>query len=154
MDSLLILDLDGTLVLRQNKRIIKRKGLSEFLLEVLSLYKVGIFTSMLTRNMTLTLRDIMTPDQINDLEFVWDREYTSKDPDGPYEWSTIKTLESLELLPNLYKNVLIVDDDPRKLRQIPDENKLECPSFKDENEEEEVLKELLILIKRRLNSSF
>jgi len=147
MDLLLVLDLDGTLLLRKHKKIHKRKYLNEFLEYCFNNYNVAIYTSMLKNNMQATLNTIMTPNQIDKLLFIWCREYTIPDPDPINRWDTIK---SIKLIQDVYNyHIILVDDSERKVRFENPNNIILVKQFIDVNESENELKELQVKIENK-----
>ena len=144
-EALIILDLNGTLMLRKKDKVYLRKNLSEFKNYCFSVADVAIYTSMMSKN--IKLAKYFTDDEINKLIFVWDRKKTRPDKDGTKGWETIKSLESVYIEYPNYKNVIIIDDSNEKLRYIPTNNKIIVPSFTDEKEEDNILLDIMERIK-------
>jgi len=157
-DTLLVFDLNGTLILRKKNRngykIVKRNGLIDFLSDCFNNYDVAIFTSMLKINMDNALCTILKSEQLDKLVFKWDRDYTDRDPKGNNSWSTTKSIKKiqdhLESIGRKYKNILIIDDDYNKLRHNPVENIIICKSFILNEDEKNMLKDLQIIIKNKI----
>ena len=155
--SLIILDINGLLVLRLDKRIKRRKGLTEFLAQVFEIADVAIYSSMTKKNLDATLSKIFSPDQLDRIVFIWGREYTKRDPEIGVNkelknWATIKTLERIKNKFK-YEKYLIIDDSPDKLRFVNPDEVLICPTF-DPKEDSDILKELTERIKLRLKNNF
>jgi len=148
-NTLLVLDLNKTLILRKNKNIIiKRPYLEEFKEFCFSRSDVAIYTSMLQKN--INLKEIFNEKEISKLIFVWDRKKTLSDKDGINEWDTIKSLDKIKQKYPEYKKIIIIDDSENKLRFIHNYNKIIIPPFEDINESEEVLKKLITEIEIRI----
>ena len=144
--KLLVLDLNGTLVLRKGKRIIKRKYSDEFLKFIFENYHIGIFTSTVGKNVYSILDKIFTADQLSKIVFVWDRAYTESDPEPINEWDTIKNIDTVrKVYP--YKDITVIDDSYRKLRFNENCNILVCESFVDEEEKNSTLQDLIVKLK-------
>lgn len=133
-DTLILLDLDDSLIYQTGPgKFIYRQGLYEFLNHCLCTYHVGIFTSKVKKNVDLILNKMISYKQRKLLRYELSREYTLPDPDPIHEWDTIKNLNFIDKCFNLrkiYKKIIIIDNDPRKLRFNLEENILICESFK------------------------
>jgi len=148
-NTLLVLDLNKTLIFRKNKNIIiKRPYLEEFKEFCFSRSDVAIYTSMLQKN--INLKEIFNEKEISKLIFVWDRKKTLSDKDGINEWDTIKSLDKIKQKYPEYKKIIIIDDSENKLRFIDNYNKIIITPFEDINESEEVLKKLITEIEIRI----
>lgn len=146
MRNLIILDINGTLLLRNKKlgTLIKRNGLDEFLKFCFSVADVGIYTSMLGKN--INMNDFFG-EFADKFLFVWDRKYTPIDRMGN-GWDTIKSLQIIKR-EFFYDNYILIDDTYKKVRYIPLENLVLCKSMK-ENEEDEILKYVQKEIEKKL----
>ena len=146
---LLVLDLNKTLILRKShNNVIKRKYFKEFKEFCFSVSDVSIYSSMLEKNMELNR--IFTDEEIKKLIFVWDRKKTIIDKDGYNSWDSIKSLDIIrEEYPN-YEKIIIIDDSESKLRFVSKDNKIIIQPFVKEDESEEVLKELINEIEKRI----
>ena len=145
MKRLILLDLNGSLVLRYNGRVFKRKGLNEFIDYCQSVADVAIYTSMMKKNIRLS--DYFQRHQIKQIRFVWDRIHTLQDPEPVFEWSTIKLIP--ENLRHEYSKILIIDDSESKVRFIQDESKIVIPTFKDIRDDFDLI-ELIEKIKNKM----
>ena len=144
--NLIILDLNGTLILRKNKKVYYRKNLKEFIEYCLSIADVAIYTSMINKN--IDLKGIIDKDK---LQFIWDRSETIPDPESTNNWDTIKTLDKVFKEYPHYKNVLLIDDSERKVRFLDHSNYIVCKSYENVNEKEDILLKLIEKIKIKLN---
>ena len=148
MSNLIILDLNGTLILRKGDKVYLRKNLKEFKDFCFSIADVAVYTSMQLKN--IKLEEIFTHEEINKLIFVWDRSKTMKDPEAINKWDTIKNLGVIiSKYPN-YKRYIIIDDSPNKVRFIHGDCKLLVPPFENEKESENVLLEIIDKLKEKL----
>ena len=148
MKVLLIFDLNGTLILRRKGEIHTRKNLKELKDFCFSIADIGIYTSMLYKN--LKLEEIFSKEEEMKLKFIWDRSKTLKDEDGVNEWDTIKSLDNLIIEFPHYDKIIIIDDSHKKVRYIDNKNKIIIPSFTDHKEKENVLINLIDEIKFKL----
>lgn len=146
---LIVLDLDGTLILRRDKRVIHRKGLPDFLDYIFREYQVAVFTSITKPNLDNIIKQIFSNEYLNRLRFLWDRSFTEFDPNGINSWDTIKNISKIrEYFPEVTK-ILMLDDSPTKTRFNSITEILIVPSFTDPYENYN-LKELIPLIEKTI----
>ena len=149
MKTLLVFDINGTLLLRKNNNVYVRNGLQKLKDYCFSIADVAIYTSMLNKN--IKLEHIFSNDEIERLVFIWDRSKTIKDKNGINKWDTLKSLEYIKKEYPNYDKIIIIDDSENKLRFIPIENKIIINPFENINENDGVLVELIDLIKSKLS---
>jgi len=142
---LVILDLDGTLILRMVK-LHPRKGLYYFLDQLLTEYQVAIYTAITKKNVDYIMK-ILFSRYISKFLFIWDREYTIPDIESSQGWAVLKDLNKVKKEFQVGK-VLIIDDDLLKVRKNPITEVLICQKFVSVDENYN-LKDLLPLIKNK-----
>lgn len=147
---LIVFDLDKTLILRRDKKVILRKGALEIIEHVLSKYQGAIFTSITKVNLNYIIKYIFTKDQLGEFQFIWDRDFTEPDIEGVNPWDTIKKTNKIrEYFPDRFDKIILVDDDVRKVRFNPDNEVVIVPKFEDPYENYN-LKELISIIENKL----
>lgn len=146
---LIVLDLDGVLILRRDKRIYKRKGLNDFLDYLAERYYIGIYTSITEVNLKTILK-VKPFDGFNRFSFILSRKDTNKDPEPINEWDTIKNISKIREEFPRFNKILLLDDSPRKVRFNKPEEVLIVKKYADYVENYD-LKELIPLIEKKLN---
>jgi hypothetical protein len=148
--QLLILDINGILCRKlalnaevkgscytlRSYKIQARPKVREFLLECLSRYDVGIYTSTTANNADSILKSILGPKIVDRFKFVWYRPQTDPDPDDTSGYDTIKTIKKVLDDSTINKDgfygltrTLIVDDSITKVRFNDIDNVLVLPSY-------------------------
>lgn len=153
---LLLLDLDDFLIIQKDKKIYQRQGLYEFLDFCLNNYHVGIFTSKIRKNTDLVLNEILSYKKRCRLQYILSREYTLPDPEPVNSWDTIKHIDTLDRylgIRKIYKRILLLDNDARKLRSNHESEILVCSKFVID-EQAGVLKNLQQIIKDKLDHGY
>ena len=162
---LILLDMNGTLLLRTVKTIVERKhdlkhdgkfyyirenavDLIKFLLPMDEL-RIAFYTSMRASNAIPALPYLL--DQKNEIfVHVYDRHFNKVDHEGDHSWSTMRDLPKLWNCKNTpafghnIQNTLMIDDSFQKMREYP-LNVLVVPEYTLERAESHIDDRLLIL---------
>jgi len=171
MTKLLILDLNGLLVSKQNKPIKNccyaehkcgkyyvylRPQVFEFIEQILNLYDVAIFSSTTFKN-AMPIVELLFKEQQSKLKFKWFRDRTEYDPDTD-DHSTIKELVRVWRNPTANwertynkHNTLICDDDLSKVRFNSENNYLVVAKFDPKTENDLVLEDLVAQIEDKFS---
>lgn len=142
MGKVVILDLNGVLIHKTRiwnlkydfVKIVRnetgdifiiRNDLDKFLNNIITKYKVGIYSSTTKKKVDFIINSIFTKEQKNSLLFILNRESTIIDIDKNDGYSTLKSLDNIIDKYNIdKKNILICDDTESKLRLIDSKNKI------------------------------
>ena len=107
--------------------IVVRDDLSPFLEKLFLHYNVGIYSSMPKGKVATILKEIMSVEQRKHLVCIFDRNDTIPDPDDT-NISTLKSVDHVCIVCGIkINNIVIVDDNERKLRFIQQQNKIIVP---------------------------
>lgn len=147
--ALLILDIDETLLHAADEKLDRpedfrvgpywvylRPGLSEFLAQVSSCYRLAVWTSS-GSDYAAAMRSYFSPDL--EFEFFWSRARCTRVFDGEtmeYEW--VKDLKKVRRQGFDLQRVLVVDDTPKKLSRNYG-NLVRIPEFTGDLADEELL---------------
>lgn len=121
-----------------------RPGAKEFLRRCFEHFQVAVWSSTTYSNVHPLIESLFTYEQQRQLIFRWDRDRTQLDPDfrsdpAVKDFDTIKPISEIANCPTFLRrwnsrNILLIDDSPRKTRFNDDKNVQIIPEYLNNDE--------------------